>query len=127
MAESIRAADRNRDGTRPIETVVETQNQRIHVGADADWSQHEVIVLAAEIVEVEFDLAREILGQAVLEPTAGGKARAISADGLGTGHKAGGGQIILGVTDMYPGAAGFAVKQPVVGGVAEARRCNGKP
>src|SRR6516165_9195125 len=106
MAESIRAADRNRDGTRPIETVVETQNQRIHVGADADWSQHEVIVLAAEIVEVEFDLAREILGQAVLEPEAGGKARAIGADGLGTG----GGQIILGVTDMHPGAAGFAVK-----------------
>jgi hypothetical protein len=45
--------------TRPIELVIEANDDRVEIGAYADRSNRvEVVVLAAEIVEVIFDLSR---------------------------------------------------------------------
>ena len=48
---------------RPIEPVIEANGDRVEIGANADRRNSvEIVVPAAEVIEIVFDLAGEIFG-----------------------------------------------------------------
>ena len=70
----------------------------MHIGLDGDRrDRSEIIVFAAEIVEVVFDLGRDIFDQAELDPGADREAGPIIGEILGCGSDTAAGENILGV------------------------------
>src|SRR6516164_5562996 len=121
--------------TRPIEFVIEANDDRMKIGADADRSNRvEIVVLAAEVVEIILDLAGEIFDEPELDPDADRKAGAVVGEDLRCdGHsgtyrrEADGAEEIVCVAHVHPGAAHLGVEQPIVRSITKPSGQSGKP
>ena len=115
--------------TRPIELVIEANDDRVEIGAYADRGNRvEIVVLGAEIVEVIFDLAREVFDQTEFDAGADGETGAsVGKDLRRGGERSSRGEKIFCVAHVHPGAARLGVEQPVIGGIAEPPGQSGKP
>src|SRR5262249_18127107 len=122
---------------RPIELVIDAGCQHVQIGTYGHRrNRREIIIFAAEIVEVILDLAGDIFYQAKLDANPDCKASPIITDDLrGEGSSGwnllrGGdlcGEKIFSVLDVHPGTASLSVKEPVVRGVADPTSQGGKP
>src|SRR5262249_19133666 len=68
---------------RPIDLVIDADGQGVEIGAHTDGRDRiEIIVLAAEIVEIVLDLARDVLNEPKLDAGANRKAGAVVSENL---------------------------------------------
>jgi ATP dependent DNA ligase domain len=113
----------------PIELVIEANDDRVEIGAYADRRNCvEVVVFAAEIVEVVLNLGGEVFDQTEFDAGADGETGTVVGEDLScSSNRRASGKKILGIPDIHPGAARLAVEQPVIGGIAEPPGQSGKP
>ena len=114
---------------RPIEPVIQSNDDRVEIGVYADrGNEVEIVVLGAEIVEIILNLGGEIFYQPEFDPGADGESGAVVGEDLSCGsNRRASGKKILGISGTHPGAAGLGVEQPIVRGVADPSGQSGKP
>src|SRR6516164_8322377 len=113
---------------RPIELVIEANDDRVEIGVYADrGNRNEIVVFGAEVVEVILDLGGDIFDQPKLDAGADGKPASVNVGDLCSSSDSGWGEKIISVGNAHPGAARLGVEQPVVRGIAEAPSRGCKP
>src|SRR5215472_673346 len=81
-----------------------------------------IVVLAAEVVEIIFDLGGDIFHEPQFDPGANSETAASVGEDLrcSSNTTASSGKKIFCVAHVHPGAASLGIEQPVIGGIAEA-------
>src|SRR5215467_745773 len=98
---------------RPVEPVIEANNDRVQIGAYAGRrNEIEIVVLAAKVVEIIFDLAGEIFHEPKFDAGADSESGAVVGEDLSCGSNTpASGKKILGIGNAHPSPAALGIKQ----------------